>query len=334
MSPDNRRLFAALATVYRGSMSAPSSIRPAGVGRHDRPLAGIVYMLAGMFMLSMMDALAKFAVGQLPIFQLVAIRSAYVLAVLVPFAWLVHGASAFRTKRPWAHAARGAISIGAVYGFLECLRTLPLATAVAICFVAPLLMTAFSVVLLRERVGVHRWTAVALGLVGVGIIVGPDAAQGVVSTGALWALFSAALYALGMTMVRVLSATESDITMMVTQGAFMLVASAAFVPFVAVPVPDFMWAVAAALAATLIGGQFLSFRAMRLAPVGAVAPLQYTELVWASILGLVFWHEWPPANVWWGAAVVVAAGLYTIWRERVRAAAQAAPQVAKRAQAD
>jgi drug/metabolite transporter (DMT)-like permease len=315
-------------------MSDVSSKRPDSVGRHDRPLAGIVYMLAGMFVLSVMDALSKFAVGQLPIFQLVAIRSAYVLAALVPFAWYAHGASAFRTKRPWAHAARGCISIGAVYGFLECLRTLPLATAVAICFVAPLLMTAFSVVLLRERVGVHRWAAVALGLVGVGIIVGPDAAGGIVSTGALWALASASLYALGMTMVRVLSATESDVTMMLTQGAFMLCASAAFLPFVAVPVPDFMWGVGAALAAALIGGQFLSFRAMRLAPVGAVAPLQYTELVWASILGLVFWHEWPPANVWWGAAVVVAAGLYTIWRERVRAAAQAAPQVAKRAQAD
>jgi drug/metabolite transporter (DMT)-like permease len=148
----------------------------------------------------------------------------------------------------------------------------------------------------------------------------------------LWALGSAAFYALGMTMVRVLSATESDITMMLTQGAFMLCASAVFLPFVAVPVPDFMWGVTAGLAVALIGGQFLSFRAMRLAPVGAVAPLQYTELVWASILGLVFWHEWPPANVWWGASVVVAAGLYTIWRERVRAAAAA--HVAKTAQAD
>jgi drug/metabolite transporter (DMT)-like permease len=176
-------------------MTPPPLSADSSVGRHDRPLAGIVYMLAGMFVLSVMDALSKFAVGQLPIFQLVALRSAYVLAVLVPFAWFVHGPKAFATKRPWAHAARGAISIGAVYGFLECLRTLPLATAIAICFVAPLLMTAFSVVLLRERVGVHRWLAVAMGLVGVGIIVGPDASNGIVSAGALWALGSAALYA-------------------------------------------------------------------------------------------------------------------------------------------
>jgi drug/metabolite transporter (DMT)-like permease len=197
---------------------------------------------------------------------------------------------------------------------------LPLATAIAICFAAPLLMTVFSVFMLKERVGVHRWMAVCIGLVGVGLIVGPEAADGAVSLGALWALLSAALYAFGMTTVRLLSATESDIAMMWTQSAVMLAASLVALPFVAKPVPDAMWGVIAVLAAVLIAGQALSFRAMRLAPVGAVAPLQYTELVWAAAFGWIFWNEWPSANVWWGALVVVSAGLYTIWRERVRAA--------------
>ena len=120
--------------------------------------------------------------------------------------------------------------------------------------------------------------------------------------------------------LRLLSATESDIAMMWTQGAVMLAASLVALPFVATPVPDAMWGVIAVLAAVLIAGQALSFRAMRLAPVGAVAPLQYTELVWAAAFGWIFWNEWPSANVWWGALVVVSAGLYTIWRERVRAA--------------
>ena len=300
-------------------MTSPAAPANTGVGRHDRPLAGIAYMLAGMLALSAMDAVSKFAVGQLPIFQIVALRSAYVLAILVPFAWWRFGAAAFKTKRPLAHLGRAAIALVSMYGFLESLRHLELATAIAICFVAPLLMTAFSVVLLRERVGVHRWAAVGIGLVGVGIIVGPEAANGAMSVGALWALGSAALYALGMTIVRLLSATESDVTMMWTQAAFMLAAGLAAVPFVAVPVPDFMWATVGAMSVLLIGGQALSFRAMRLAPAGAVAPFQYTELVWAAALGWIFWNEWPKANVWWGALVVVAAGLYTIWRERVRA---------------
>jgi len=301
-------------------MTSPTPQPDSSVGRHDRPLAGIVFMLAGVFMLSIMDTVSKFAVGQLPIFQIVAIRSAYVLSVLVPYAWFVHGRAAFATKRPLAHIGRGLISVGAVYSFLECLRLLPLATAIAICFAAPLLMTVFSVFMLKERVGVHRWMAVCIGLVGVGLIVGPEAADGAVSLGALWALLSAALYAFGMTTVRLLSATESDIAMMWTQGAVMLAASLVALPFVAMPVPDAMWSVIAVLAAVLIAGQALSFRAMRLAPVGAVAPLQYTELVWAAAFGWIFWNEWPSANVWWGALVVVSAGLYTIWRERVRAA--------------
>jgi drug/metabolite transporter (DMT)-like permease len=295
-------------------------------GRSNRPLAGIGYMLAGVFLMSVMDALAKFAVGQMPTLQIIAIRSAFVLGVLLPYAWFTAGRAAFVTKRPWAHLARGAMAICSMYAFFECLRLLPLATAIAICFVAPLLMTAFSVVMLRERVGIHRWAAVGVGFLGVGLIVGPEAADGAMSAGALWALAAASFYALGMTTVRVLSSTESEIVMIWTQSACMLVFGAVAVPFVAVPVPAPMWGVIAVMAATMIAGQFCSFRAMRLAPVGAMAPFHYTELLWASVFGWAIWNEWPTANVWAGAAVVVAAGLYTIWRERVRArqAAEAA----------
>jgi hypothetical protein len=172
--------------------------------------------------------------------------------------------------------------------FFESLRTLPLATAIAICLVAPLLMTAYSVVLLREHVGIHRWAAVGIGFAGVGLIIGPEAAGGFVSAGALLALGAASLYALGMTMVRWLAPTESDMTMIVMQCLVQMgvgLTGMALLPGTLGPMPDKVWIGIAAMSAFLILGQFLSYRAFRLAPVGAIAPFNYTELVWAAIIG-------------------------------------------------
>jgi drug/metabolite transporter (DMT)-like permease len=300
----------------------PTDSSPAAPLRSDRPLAGIAYMIAGVFMMSVMDAVAKFMVGYLTSFQIMGIRSTIVFALLIGYLSATGALASLRTRRPGAHLLRGLVAAGSMWCFFESLRALPLATAIAICFVAPLLMTAYSVVLLRERVGIHRWTAVVVGFAGVGVIIGPEAADGIVSGGAILALSAAALYALGMTMVRWLSPTESDMTMIVMQCFVQMIvglAGMALLSGTLGPVPDSVWVAMGAMSFFLILGQFLSYRAFRLAPVGAIAPFNYTELVWAAIIGWFFWEEWPADNVWWGAGIVVAAGLYVIWRERVRA---------------
>jgi len=307
-------------------MAHPPTDTPAVPARTDRPLAGIAYMIAGVVVMSVMDAIAKFAVGHFSSIQIMGIRSMLVLAVLVVYLVATGQVALMRTRRPVAHLVRGLAAAGSMWCFFESLRELALATAIAICFVAPLLMTAYSVVLLREKVGIHRWTAVAVGFAGVGVIIGPDAADGLISTGALLALSAAALYALGMTMVRWLSPTESDLTMILMQCVVQMVcglAGMALLPGTLGPVPDSAWIAIFAMAVLVILGQFLSYRAFRLAPVGAIAPFNYTELVWAAIIGWFIWGEWPPTNVWYGAVIVVAAGLYVIWRERVRARAAA-----------
>jgi len=288
-----------------------------------RPLAGIAYMVAGVFAMSVMDAMAKFALGYFSSFQIMGVRSTIVFALLIGFLAASGRLATLRTRRPLAHLLRGLAAAGSMWCFFESLRTLPLATAIAICFVAPLLMTAYSVVLLREHVGIHRWAAVGIGFAGVGLIIGPEAAGGFVSAGALLALGAASLYALGMTMVRWLAPTESDMTMIVMQCLVQMcvgLAGMALLPGTLDSVPAAGWTAIFVMSFVLILGQFLSYRALRLAPVGAVAPFHYTELVWAALLGWIFWDEWPADNVWYGAAVVVAAGLYVIWRERVRAA--------------
>ncbi|MBI3505613.1 MAG: DMT family transporter, partial [Proteobacteria bacterium] len=254
------------------------------------------------------------------------VRSVLIVPALLAVIFATGQISSLRTRRPFAHALRGIISVGSMLCFIESLRLLPLATSIAISFAAPLIMTVFSVVLLKEHVGIHRWTAVGVGFAGVALIVGPEASDGIVSLGAGLSLASAILYALGLTTVRWLSSTESEMSMMLIQCVIQLVVGwvgLLLLPGAFAPMSGDIWIAIVAISIFLIAGQFLTFRAFRLAPVGAVAPFHYTELVWATLIGWIFWNEWPPTNVWYGAAIVVAAGLYVIWRERVRARAAA-----------
>lgn len=299
-------------------MTVPSA--PAAV-RADQPLQGIAWMAGGVFLLSVMDALSKHAVGQMSIPVLIASRSAVVLALLAP--WVVRngGWAALRTRRPWAHLLRGLLAVCSMYAFFQSLRLLPLATVIAICFAAPLFMTLLSVPVLKERVGAHRWGALVAGFVGVTLIVGPEAMDGDLGLGAWLALVASIFYAASMTCVRWMSPTETDLSMMVWQNLTMGLAGVVGLFFVPVELGVSQWPLIAAMAVLLLLGQRCTFRGFRLAPVGVVAPFHYTELLWAAIFGWLFWREWPGPHVWWGAAFVVGAGLYTIWRERARVVA-------------
>ena len=303
--------------------AGPAALQPAGSVRPDRPLQGIALMVAGVFLLSVMDTLTKVAVAELSTPVLIACRTAVVMLLVAPMVVRAGGWTVLRMKRPWGHALRGGLSVCSMLTFFEALRHLPLATTIAICFAAPLLMTLMSVPLLRERVGPARWAAVVLGLCGVFVIVGPEMAKGSLGIGAVLALAAAFFYAGAMTCVRWLSSTESDLSMMVSQNAIMGLAGLVGLLFVPPTMPSpTMWGVIAASAAVLLASQRLTFRALRVAPVSAVAPFQYTELVWAALFGWLFWNEWPGPHVWWGASLVVAAGLFTIWHERRRAMGQ------------
>jgi drug/metabolite transporter (DMT)-like permease len=303
--------------------AGPAALQPAGSARPDRPLQGIALMVAGVFLLSVMDTLTKVAVAELSTPVLIACRTAVVMLLVAPMVVRAGGWTVLRMKRPWGHALRGGLSVCSMLTFFEALRHLPLATTIAICFASPLLMTLMSVPLLRERVGPARWAAVVLGLCGVFVIVGPEVAKGSLGIGAVLALAAAFFYAGAMTCVRWLSSTESDLSMMVSQNAIMGLAGLVGLLFVPPTMPSpTMWGVIAASAAVLLASQRLTFRALRVAPVSAVAPFQYTELVWTALFGWLFWREWPGPHVWWGASLVVAAGLFTIWHERRRAMGQ------------
>ena len=304
-------------------MSSPPK---AAIGTSDNPLRGIAFALLGIILYSFLDGTAKWLVSVAPILQIVAIRSVFVLLALTPAIVKAGGPhKALGTARPWAHAARIAASFAAILMFFESLRHLPLATCIAIGFAAPLFMTAASVVLLREPVGAQRWTAVCVGFVGVLIIARPDG-DGLYSWPALLAIAASLFFALSQITVRWLATTETDLRILFSQNLGLLVLSSLALPFVWQPLPWTTVAGIAVMAGLLILGQLFTVKAFRAAPVGVVAPFQYTELVWATLIGAALGDPWPETHVWIGATVVVGSGLYMIWREtRRRRAAVAAP---------
>ncbi len=201
--------------------------------------------------------------------------------------------------------------------FFESLRDLPLATAIAIGFAAPLFMTACSTFLLGERVGVHRWSAVVIGFVGVLVITRPDSGD-MISWPALLAVIASLFFGLSQITVRWLTRTETDASMLVYQNLGMTLAGICALPFVWVTPSWEILGLIVISAGALFVGQIFSIRAFRHAPVAVVAPFQYTELLGATIFGYLIWGDFPNSHVWLGAAIVVGSGIYITLRETRR----------------
>src|SRR5579859_5423153 len=239
-----------------------------GVNEHS--LRGITYMLLGVTAFSATDGFSKWMVMAAPILEIVAIRNALVLLLILPVLGRAGGIRALATRRGWAHALRAALSIGALLTFFTALRELPLATSIAISFASPLFMTMASVLLLGERVGWHRWLAVAAGFVGVLVIAWPGAG-GVISWPAAVMVVSSLFFALSMITVRWLARTESDVAMLFYQNIGMMMAGLVGLPFVWQAPSRIDLAVIAGMAVTLAIGQVFTIRAFRAAPVAVVA---------------------------------------------------------------
>lgn len=291
-------------------MSAP----PPHIGTQNRPLLGIALMLLADLLLSSMDGIAKWVMTSHTVAQMMFVRSILVTLLMAPMIARAGGVRALKTRRPWGHALRAGFAVLAILCFFGSLRDLPLATAVAISFGAPLFMTALSVPVLREHVGPHRWGAVVVGLVGVLVIVRPDA-EGALTGAALLALAGSVFFAGGMVTVRWLAKTETDLALLFWQNTGVLVVLGVVAAFDWRPMSWVDLALIASMAVLITAGQWCTVRAFRVAPVGVVAPFQYGELLWATLIGWLVWAELPAPHVWWGAAIVAASGLYVIWRE-------------------
>jgi drug/metabolite transporter (DMT)-like permease len=278
----------------------------------------IVMMLLCVAVFSAMDTVLKVLSAHYPPFQVASLRGASSLPWLLAWAMATTGLAPLLRVRWALHLLRGALGIMMMAAFVYALRTLPLSTAYSIFFVAPLLITALSVPFLGERVGPRRWFAIAVGFIGVLVVLRPGD-EGVLTTAGLAVLLAALGYAVSAITVRVLARTDSTQAMVVWLMLLMalgagLLAWPHWVPLRA----EHGWLILGLGIAGALG-QYLITEAFRLGEASLLAPLEYTALIWGVMWDATLWGVLPDGVTWLGAGIIVASGLYLLRREGARA---------------
>jgi len=284
--------------------------------RADHPFKGIALILASTVFLGTSDVTAKYLSATLPSIEIAWIRFLTFALIMSPAMLPGSPLYALRTARPGLQVMRGIALLGSSLFFISGLRFLPIAEASATGFVSPLFVTALSIVLLGESVGVRRWLATAIGLIGVLIILRPGTSA--FHPAAFFPIISALAWAATLIMTRMMSGRELAITTMTYSSIVGVGILSVLVPFVWVAPTwhDVMLGIFIGVASTV--GQWIVVLAFRYADASVLAPFSYTQLLWVSILGFLIFGEIPDIWTVIGAAFIVASGLYTAHRERVR----------------
>lgn len=284
-------------------------------------LAGILAMLAAVGLFSLMDAGLKLLSPHYPPLQVAALRGAASLPFVLLWIGLRGGFATLWKVRWGLHLLRGVLAVTMMVCFIHALRTLPLSTVYTLFFVAPLMITALSVPVLGEYVGPRRWTAIAIGLVGVLVVLRPTG-EGMFTLAGLAVLGAAAGYATSAITVRVLARTDSTQSMvfwmltLLTLGAGAL-AAPGWVPLQAAHV-----GIIAGIGLAGALGQYAITEAFRHGEASVIAPFEYTALAWGLGLDLALWGVLPDGITWLGAAIIVLSGLYLLHREKVHVEAE------------
>ena len=280
-------------------------------------------LLAGL-MFALMDAGMKWIATSYSPFQVAALRS---LAALPPvLLWIVlRGRTRTLLSVHWPlHLFRGGLGVGVMAGFVYGVAHMPLSTAYAIVFVAPLMVTALAVPLLHEKVESRRWAAIGVGLLGVLVVLRPGVA-GVATAPGLVLVLAALCYAVAAITVRKLAQRDSPEAMVFWFLVLLSVFAGAIAAFDWRPVQAGHLGIVAAIGLTGAMGQIALTHAFRLGEASQIAPLEYAGLVWVVVLDRVIWQVLPDGLTWVGAAIIVASGLYLVRRESVAAAAARPP---------
>ncbi|RYB07708.1 DMT family transporter [Lichenibacterium ramalinae] len=282
-------------------------------------LTGIALASCGYSLFSLQDAVVKWLVAGYPVSEILFLRSLVIVGITLAAGGgprLLRSAARSRNKGPLA--LRGLLILVAWLLFYSAAARMGLAEITTLYFAAPVIAVSLSALVLKERVGAARWGAVGTGFAGVAVAAGP---LGALQPGpAVAALAAAACWGTSTVLVRWIGRTDSTLVQMLSSNAI----------FVAGSLPPLFWlwrspdpaSLALMLGLGLVGGlgQYLLFEGFRYAPASALAPVEYTGLVWAGVYGYAIWADIPGPGTVAGAALIVAGSLGLVWSERRRAA--------------
>jgi len=297
----------------------------------DRPLLGIMLMLGFCILAPVGDAIAKVLGQTVPIAQLVLIRFAVQAFLLIPMVWATKRAWRMNKRIAWLTVLRTILHIFGIGAMVTALKYLPLADAIAIAFVMPFIMLMLGKFLLNEEVGSRRVIACSVGFAGTLLIVQPSFAE--VGWPALLPLVVALNFAFFMLVTRQIAKETDPISLQAVSGVIAVVImlpvllvfqGSSFTQLQLVAATGFEWVLLLAIGVLGTLAHLLMTWSLRYAPSATLAPMQYLEIPFATILGLLVFGDLPNPMAATGIAITVVAGLYVILRERATARAPAA----------
>jgi len=273
---------------------------------------GALFMLLSAIVFSAMGGMIKHVGGELHTFQVVFFRCLFGLLTLALFL-RGQGLGVFRTNRPWLHVLRVTLGIAAMFALFHAITHMELAAAITITYARPLFIILLAILILGEVVRWRRGLATLAGFLGVLVVMRPDPAA--LDMDALAALASAALIAGALTMVKILSATDRPLTILMWFATGAVLVSAGPALWVWRWPEPWTWALVILIGAAASLGQYLAVRAYREGEATLVTPFDYTQILWATVIGVLVFAEVPDLWTLVGAAIIIASALYILYRE-------------------
>ena len=276
-------------------------------------MKAIIFSLLGWMMLPVMDGFAKYLSADLPVLQITWARYFFTVAFTLPVMFFFYNKQLVWSDKPRLQILRGLILLCANIFFFYAISIIPLAKALTLAFVAPLIVTAFSPMLLGEKVGVRRWTAVIIGFVGSLVVIRPGFLE--INLASLAALGTGVMYGFYLIITRKLSTSDNPLLTLLLTGLVGLVAVSGIMPFIWVNPNLSQWSMMAGIGVFACIGHLFLILSLKYADASKLAPLGYTEIIPNVIIGYYFFGNFPDNWTFLGLAIIVISGIYISRRE-------------------
>jgi drug/metabolite transporter (DMT)-like permease len=276
-------------------------------------MKAITFSLLGWMMLPVMDGFAKYLSTDLPILQITWARYFFTVAFTLPVMFFFYNKQLVWSDKPKLQILRGLILLCANICFFYAISKIPLAKALTLAFIAPLIVTAFSPLLLGEKVGVRRWTAVIIGFVGSLVVIRPGFLE--INIASLAALGTGMMYGFYLIITRKLSTSDNPLLTLLLTGLVGLVAVSGIMPLIWVNPNLSQWSMMAGIGVFACIGHLFLILSLKYADASKLAPLGYTEIIPNVIIGYYFFGNFPDNWTFLGLTIIIISGIYISRRE-------------------
>ena len=276
-------------------------------------MKAIIFNLLAWVMLPIMDGFAKYLSADMPVLQITWARYFFTVAFTLPIMFFFYNKQLVWTDKPKLQIIRGLILLCANVCFFYAISVISLAKALTLAFVAPLIVTAFSPILLGEKVGIRRWTAVIIGFIGSLVVIRPGFVE--INLASLAALGTGVMYGFYLIITRKLSTSDNPLLTLLLTGVVGAIIITTVMPFVWVNPSPSQWSMMAGIGVFACIGHLFLILSLKYADASKLAPLGYTEIIPNVIIGYYFFGNFPDNWTFLGLAIIVISGIYISRRE-------------------